>query len=169
MSRHRKELQLNIYRELLPEDIPVRGNVMVSGDDALDQEVEDEIIARLDRGDIEAWCMARVTAEFALDDDDPICYALDHLGGLSYPSEAELWEGIERDYELTKNATREALEELLKIIHVAPEAVYRRRGEAPAPGYAPRARENLARALQRWLAQNPEWAVFVDQWLEKNA
>ena len=39
-----------------PEDVPVRGNAMASGDDELDKEVEDDIIERLDNGDIWAWC-----------------------------------------------------------------------------------------------------------------
>lgn len=44
------------------EDIPVRGNAMCSGDDDADRECEDEIIARLDRGDVWAWCCVKVTA-----------------------------------------------------------------------------------------------------------
>lgn len=45
-----------------PEDMPVRCNVMASGDDVLDKEAEDEIIARLDRDDYLAWCCVKVTA-----------------------------------------------------------------------------------------------------------
>lgn len=43
---------------------PVRGNAMASGDDAVDKEVEDAIIARLDRGDIWAWADVTVTARY---------------------------------------------------------------------------------------------------------
>ena len=46
------------------DDIPVRGNVMASGDDAFDKECEDEILARLDRGEIEAWCHIGVIARW---------------------------------------------------------------------------------------------------------
>ena len=46
------------------DDLPVRGNAMVSGDAAADKEVEDEIIARLDKGDIWAWASVKVTAEW---------------------------------------------------------------------------------------------------------
>ncbi len=51
--------------EIEAEDLPVRGNYMASGDDAFDQQCEDEVIAKLDRGDIEAWCYVKVTAELA--------------------------------------------------------------------------------------------------------
>ena len=50
--------------EALPEDIPVRGNAMASGDDAADKEYEDEIISRLDSGDIWAWCHVLVKAKW---------------------------------------------------------------------------------------------------------
>lgn len=41
---------------------PVRGNAMASGDDKLDREVEDEILARLGRGDTWAWASVDVEA-----------------------------------------------------------------------------------------------------------
>ena len=37
------------------DDIPVRGNAMASGDDATDRECEDDILTRLDSGDV--WGM----------------------------------------------------------------------------------------------------------------
>ena len=42
------------------DDTPVRGNALASGDDAEDKRVEDEILARLDDGDIWAWCSVEV-------------------------------------------------------------------------------------------------------------
>lgn len=62
---------------------PVRGNALASGDDAEDKVQEDEIIARLDRGDDWAWCCVTVTAEYYG------CTGRDTLGGCSYKSEAE--------------------------------------------------------------------------------
>jgi hypothetical protein len=50
--------------ELEPEDTEVRGNVVASDDDAIDKQCEDEILERLDRGDIEAWCCVKVTASW---------------------------------------------------------------------------------------------------------
>lgn len=44
------------------EDIPVKGNAMVSGNDADDKKVEDAIIKRLENGDVWAWAYVKVTA-----------------------------------------------------------------------------------------------------------
>jgi hypothetical protein len=46
------------------DDLPVRGNAMASGDAEVDKEVEDEIIARLDRGDVWAWALVIVRAHW---------------------------------------------------------------------------------------------------------
>ncbi len=46
------------------EHISVRGNAIVSGDDAYDKKVEDEIIGRLDNGDIWAWCCVEVVVKY---------------------------------------------------------------------------------------------------------
>lgn len=47
-----------------PEDIPVRGNAMASGDDRHDKRVEDQIIADLESGNEWAWCCAKVTGTY---------------------------------------------------------------------------------------------------------
>jgi hypothetical protein len=49
------------------DDTPVRGNAMASGDDAADRECEDEILSRLEAGNVEAWCVLTV--------EDPVAYA----------------------------------------------------------------------------------------------
>lgn len=45
-----------------PEFTSVRGNVMCTDDAELDKQAEDEIIARLNRGEVEAWCVVGVEA-----------------------------------------------------------------------------------------------------------
>ena len=63
------------------EEQPVRGNAMASGDDAVDKEVEDEILARLDRYDV--WATVCVIAE---------CEGFEgraYLGCCSYADEAD--------------------------------------------------------------------------------
>ena len=55
------EREHDITLEAIPETVRVRGNAQASGDDALDREVEDEILARLESGDIWAWFTAKVT------------------------------------------------------------------------------------------------------------
>lgn len=70
-----------------PEDLEIRGNAMASGDDALDKEIEDEIIARLENGDQWAWCCVHVTAKWrGLE-------GCDTLGGCSYKDEADFMAG----------------------------------------------------------------------------
>ena len=69
--------------ELQEEHIPVRGNALASGDDAEDKRVEDEIINRLNCGDMWAWCSVRVVAYIPgidLEGDD-------YLGGCCYTDE----------------------------------------------------------------------------------
>lgn len=46
------------------DDIRVRGNAVASGDPDFDKKVEDEILARLDKGDVWAWASVEVRAEF---------------------------------------------------------------------------------------------------------
>ena len=64
------------------EDVPVRGNAMASGDDDLDRKYEDEILDRLDRGDLWAWCQVTVTAKITVEDQR--FEGWDALGGCSY-------------------------------------------------------------------------------------
>jgi hypothetical protein len=46
------------------ESIPVRGNAIASGDNEFDKKVEDEIIERLDSGDVWAWASVEVKAKY---------------------------------------------------------------------------------------------------------
>lgn len=71
--------------ECLPEDTPVRGNAMASGDESVDREAEDRILAELDSGNEWAWCTVRVTAEV---DGIPVT-GEDYLGCCSYASEED--------------------------------------------------------------------------------
>lgn len=68
--------------EALPEDIPVRGNAMASGDPMADREVEDAILKRLEAGDVWAWCWIKVTGH------DGERSAVRTLGACSYANEA---------------------------------------------------------------------------------
>lgn len=66
-----------------PEDIPIRGNAIVSGDDDFDEKVARDIEAQLDRGNVWAWASVTVTASWAG------FTGSDHLGGCSYKDEAD--------------------------------------------------------------------------------
>lgn len=73
--------QVTFSLEAEQEDLPVRGYCIASGDEKLDKKVEDEIIRRLDNGDVWAWATVTVTAQWkGLE-------GLAYLGGCSYASE----------------------------------------------------------------------------------
>jgi len=76
------------YRiEVEPDDNPVRGNCMASGDDAADKAYEDEIIRRLDNGEVWAWAVVKVVAE---------CEGFeghDYLCGCTYKDEKDFIQG----------------------------------------------------------------------------
>ena len=50
--------------ECHPEDAPIRGNAMASGDDDFDREVENKILAELKARNGWAWCTVRVVARY---------------------------------------------------------------------------------------------------------
>jgi hypothetical protein len=69
--------------EALPEDMPLEGNVMASGDDAQDREAEEIIRKDYESGNEWAWCVAKVTGSWM---------GLSHstyLGGCSYKSKED--------------------------------------------------------------------------------
>jgi hypothetical protein len=74
--------------ECLPEDIAIRGNVLVSGDVAEDKQAEDEIIRQLKSGNDWAWCTVKVTARVEFD-----FFGVDYLGCCSYMSEDDFKKG----------------------------------------------------------------------------
>ena len=47
-----------------PEEIPVQGNAICSGDEDFDRQVESEILKRLEQDDVWAWATVSVTAEW---------------------------------------------------------------------------------------------------------
>jgi hypothetical protein len=79
--------EVEFILEILPEEAPVRGNAMASGDDDLDREVEDSIFASLMHGNDWAWCTVKVTARV-----DGI-EGTDYLGCCTYDSEEDFRSG----------------------------------------------------------------------------
>ena len=70
------------------ETLPVRGNVMASEDSAFDKECEDEILKRLDSGDVWAWAWVEVTATYTLPDGEEF-HGCASLGGCSCENEKD--------------------------------------------------------------------------------
>lgn len=85
---------MNSLRKLTKQDVeftieveeeysPVRGNLIDSGDSEYDIQVENEILDRLNSGDVWAWCSVKVTAYWnGLE-------GADYLGGCSYDLESD--------------------------------------------------------------------------------
>lgn len=67
-SEHAEIINGVTYALSIEEELTqVRGNAMASGDDKLDREVEDAILARLESGDQWAWCGVIVTASIEVE------------------------------------------------------------------------------------------------------
>jgi hypothetical protein len=75
------EIEVSLHCE--PEDMPVRGNAMSSGNTVVDEETESAILADLNSGNLWAWCVVVVKAEL-----HGLTGAA-YLGGCSYKSEAD--------------------------------------------------------------------------------
>ncbi len=75
--------EVKVYIRAEPDDLPVRGNAMASGNDAFDREAEESIISRLEDGDVWAWAAVTVTVAWG------VFAASDHLGACSYADEAD--------------------------------------------------------------------------------
>ncbi len=93
------------------EHIPVRGNAMASDDAAFNRECEDEILARLDAGDLWAWCTVRVRVWCG------DLYEDEYLGCCSYRDEAEFRDG--GYFEDMEHAARERLIENARAVLTA--------------------------------------------------
>lgn len=87
------------------EDLEIRGNAIASGDDDVDKKVEDELIERVNNGEVWAWASVEVCASWRG------FKASDYLGACSYQDE----KGFKEDgYYDDMKAT--AFEELTKQI-----------------------------------------------------
>jgi hypothetical protein len=105
-----------------PEDMPVRGNVMASGDDELDKRVEDEIIDRLNRGDDWAWCTVEIRAEYRG------LIGAAFLGGCTYDSERDFVENSGYYEDLCHEARQNLLAEIDEAIQNAVKLQQERAG-----------------------------------------
>lgn len=103
-------LPVTFTLEVHTEDLPVRGNVVASGNKEVDKEYEDKIITRIDAGDVWAWCIVVVKATIELDGQKFQGY--DTLGACSYDSEEDF--KVDGYYEDLKNGAVEHLKVVLQ-------------------------------------------------------
>jgi hypothetical protein len=78
-----KEKDVTFKLDVDFEDMEIRGNAIVSGDDDLDKKIEDELIERVNHDDVWAWASVKVTAEWEGFE------GVDYLGGCSYKDQEE--------------------------------------------------------------------------------
>lgn len=76
----KEDCEITLSAEL-DEDNPIRGNAFASGDDAVDKQVEDELIERVVNGDIWAWARVTISASWSE------FKGSDSIGGCSYVDE----------------------------------------------------------------------------------
>ena len=90
----------------LPEDMPIRGNLIVSGDPEQDRKDEDSVIADLDSGNDWAWCCVEVKCEYRN------FSASVYLGGVSCKSEKDFKRGGDYYDDMKLEAFSELCEKL---------------------------------------------------------
>jgi hypothetical protein len=104
-----EQVQFSLIAEF--DDIPVRGNALASGDDKFDKQVEDEIIKRINNGDVWAWCCVEVKATYKSIESDT-----EYLGACSYADEQDFKTG--GYYEDMKQTAYENLLDKIKALSV---------------------------------------------------
>lgn len=78
VKRLERDPEIEIELIAIADDLQVRGNALCSGNDKLDKQCEDEILRRLDSGDVWAWASAEVkVTKGGLTESE-------YLGGCSY-------------------------------------------------------------------------------------
>jgi hypothetical protein len=111
--------KFKVWAYAIPCDLEVRGNAMASDDDAFDKEVEDKILADLDRGVWRAWFDVQVTASFSY--GEGFIEAHEYLVACSYAdsdSDADALGQVVDDHGLSRGVV-EALEKKLAALKAA--------------------------------------------------
>jgi hypothetical protein len=99
MSRRLKPEDVTFTVTAEPEDMPIEGNALASGDDAEDERCYAEIRDQLDRGNEWAWCSVKVAASISVTikrkgrvDEVVMLEGCDYLGCCSYKNKADFCE-----------------------------------------------------------------------------
>lgn len=88
MTTQEMENKYSVRINASQDDLPVRGNCIATEDEEFDKKVEDEILERLDNGDVWAWADVEVQATLP-DGRTGSAY----LGGCCYEDEADFKRG----------------------------------------------------------------------------
>lgn len=98
---------IEITLDVEQDDVPVRGNAS-AWDDETDKRIEDEILERLDRGDVWAWAWVCVKARYKGFEGS------DSLGGCSYASEDDFTQPGGYYEDMVHEARERLAEELIE-------------------------------------------------------
>ena len=95
------------------DDLPVRGNAIASGDDEVDKRVEEEIIERIENGDVWAWASVCVRGRFkGLE-------ATTYLGGCCYRDEDEFCQAGGYFDDMQKDVLSDLQDQLEELVEAA--------------------------------------------------
>ncbi len=96
------------------EDLPVRGNLTCSDEPERDKQDEDEVLARLDRADIYAWCSIKVTARLV---GFPF-QGREYLGGCSFGENVSFTEieELAKEHGMYEEAAERLREEIRRSV-----------------------------------------------------
>lgn len=142
MTRSLRQLtrsEVDFERSTEPDDTPIEGNVLASGDAKLDQEAEREVLERLQNDDHSAWCGVVVRARWT------------SAAGVTYEGRASLWgciltdrysdADVARDHDLEGEALADLNARLARIVQSARDLYVELTGEPRPKGKrSPRAR-----------------------------
>lgn len=109
LNREQFDAEVSIALEVEQEWMDVRGNAMATDEPELDKQYEDEIIARLDSGDVWAWASVIVKATWG-----PL-EGTDSLGGCSYKDEADFIANSGYYDDMVQNAKDECWREVQRL------------------------------------------------------
>ena len=110
----REEATIRVLAE--PDFVPVEGNACVSGDRAFDREVEQRILAHLERGDVWAWAAVTIIVTWTPFE------ARTHLSCCSYADEDD----FKQSGGYFDDMVEEALEELNRSVYEAYQRIKER-------------------------------------------
>lgn len=125
------EVQFNL--QIHDEDLPLKGNVMASGDDELDERVVKETQAELDKGNRWAWCCVVVTAKWKSWTGTAVCGCIsyfDHTNEEGVVLDGEAQFNDDGEYDCMKKEALEALNEEVQAAFVELQKLQGLEGES---------------------------------------
>jgi len=122
--QHQENIDVTVTLKIEACDIPIRGNAIASGDDAYDKTIEDDLMYRLENGDIWAWFNATAIVEISV--NGVKFQGLEFLGACSYKDLKQFLEDGDYGRDLIDCAWERAIvsiEEYVSAVHGTIETI----------------------------------------------